>query len=219
MTNNQLSYLNLLESKRNNMAQNEETKRHNFVNEKLTRKANKELGRHNLVVEANQQMETKAGITKAGIAAEASKYGADASASASRYAADKSFAATKYSADSNAKASGYAADRNAQTQLTMKYIDKQIQAARDKVNKAMNDDKINASKQNQLLKNASDQFIKSLDKEMKKYEVDKKTQVEYDKIKKDLAQTILKGAFDNIDKLLDQLNNLIFKAKLAYYSN
>lgn len=195
---------------------NAETKRHNFINEKLTRRANKELGRHNLVTEANQQAETAAGIKRAGIAAEASKYGADASASASRYAADQSSAATRYAADRNKEASGYSADRNAQTQLTMKYIDKQIQAAHDKVNKAMNDDNISAKKQNQMLKNASDQFIKSLDREMKKYEVDKRTQVEYDKIKKDIAQAIIRGAFDNIDKLLGQLNSLIFKAKLAY---
>lgn len=216
MTGNQVNYLALVENGRNNATQNAETRRHNFINEKLTRRANQELGRHNLVLEANQQAETAAGIKRAGIAAEASKYGADASASASRYAADQSSAATRYAADRNAQASGYAADRNAQTQLTMKYIEKQIQAARDKVNKAINDDNINASKQRQLLKNASDQFIKSLDKEMKKYEVDKRTQVEYDKIKKDIAQTIIKGAFDNLEKLMDQLNSLIFKAKLAY---
>lgn len=182
MTGNQIAYLKLQNDKATNATINAETNRHNLITERLTRKANKELGRHNLVTEANQQAETAAGIRRAGIAAEASRYAADASASASRYAAD-----------SAASASRYSADRNAQTQLTIAQINKDIQAARDAINKAINDDKINKDKQIALAKNASDQFIKQLDRELKRYEIDEANKVKYQELQQKLAQDIQKG--------------------------
>lgn len=182
MTGNQLAYLQLQADKNNRATQNQETKRHNFVVERLTRRANKEIGRHNLVTESNQQAETAAGIRRAGIAADASRYAADASANASKYAADSAAAASRYSAD-----------RNAQTQLTLATINKAIQAAHDAVNKAMNDDKINKDKQVALAKNASDQFIKQLDRELKRYEIDEANKVKYQELQQKLAQDIQKG--------------------------
>lgn len=180
-------------NKRNYATQNAENKRHNFISEKLTRRANKELGRHNLVTEANQRAETAAGITRSNIAAEASKYGADASASASRYAADTSAAASKYAADQARKAAGYTADRNAQTQLTIAQINKDIQAANNAVKKAIADDQVNEAKRSSLAKNASDQFIKQLDRELKKYEIDKANEVKYQELQQKLANQIAKG--------------------------
>lgn len=210
MTNNQLSYLNLVEQRRNNAYQNKELGRHNLVTEKLTRRANKELGRHNLVIEANQQAETAAGIKRAGIAADASKYSADASASASRYSADTSAAATKYAADVNAETSKYVADRNAQTNLTVAQINKQVQAAHDAVNKAMNNDKLNAQQKQNLAKNASDQFIKKMDREIQKYKVDKEVQAKYDELKLKLAEAISKNSSVGvIDKIIAAIGGIV----------
>lgn len=168
--------------KRTNATRNAENKRHNLITERLTRRANKELGRHNLVTEANQQAETAAGIRRAGMAAEASRYAADASASASRYAADTAASASRYSAD-----------RNAQTQLTIATINKQIQAAKNAINKAMNDDKLNNDKQIALANNASQQFIKKLDRELQKYKISEENKVKYQELQQKLAQDIQKG--------------------------
>lgn len=210
MTQNQLRYLDLERQKRADAANVEELGRHNLVTERLTRNANKELGRHNLVLEANQQSETAAGIKRANIAAESSKYAADANARASKYSADSSAAATRYAADTNASTSKYVADRNAQTQLTVAQINKQVQAAKDAVNKAMNDDNINAKTKQNLVKNASDQFIANMNNEMSKYSVDKKTQLEYDKLTAQLAEAIAKNANTGIiSKILSSIGGIV----------
>lgn len=198
-----------MENRRNNAYQNKELGRHNLVTEKLTRNANKELGRHNLVTELNQQKETAAGIKRAGIAADATKYSADASASASKYAADSSSAASRYVADTNANTQKYVADRNAQTNLTVAQINKQVQAARDAVNKTMNDDNINAKQKQSLAKNASDQFIKQMDRELDKYKIDKEIQVQYDKLKMDAAKAIANSNLNKWTKIVGMIGVLV----------
>lgn len=209
MTNNQLNYLGLVETKRNNATQNKEMGRHNLITEKLTRKANRELSRHNLVTEANQQAETAAGIKRAGIAAGASRYSADASASASRYAADSAAAASRYAADTNAETNKYVADRNAQTNLTVAQINKQVQAAHDAVNKAINDSKISAQQKQSLAKNASDQFIKQMDRALEQYKIDKEIQAQYDKLKLDAAKAINNSNWGKLTKVLGMIGVLV----------
>lgn len=190
MTHNQLDYLNLIRQKDTDKANIKETHRSNLVRERQTRKANKELARHNLVIEANQQAETAAGLRKSAIAAEASRYAADSSRYATQYAADSSATASKYAADKSYQASGYSADRRAQTSLTVAQINKEINAARDAVNKAINDDNINAAQQRQLLQNASNQFIKAMDKEISKYKVDKEIEAKWAEIQLKIANSV-----------------------------
>lgn len=209
LTNNQLSYLNLERQKSTDKANIKETKRHNLITEKLNRRANSELGRHNLVLEANQQAETAAGVKRAEISADASKYSADAHTKASKYSADRSKEASKYTADSSARASGYAADRNAQTELTKAQINKLIQAAHDKVNKAMNDDNISAANKRQIAKNASDQFIKQLDRELEKYKIKVQNKQKYTELAIKLQDSIAKNL--DTSTLFKQLWNLIGK--------
>lgn len=209
MTNNQLVYLKYKEDQRNNAFNNRELGRHNLITERLTRKYNKEQGRHNLVTETNQQLETKAGIQRANIAADASKYSADASASASKYAADQSAAASKYAADTNADTSKYVADRNAQTNLTVAQINKQVQAAHDAVNKAINDDNINQKQKQSLTKNASDQFIAEMDRALSKYKIDKEIQAQYDKLKLDAAKAINNSNWSKLTKILGMIGVLV----------
>lgn len=112
MTQNQISYWNLVENSRSNR-----------MNEGLKRYANAEGKRHNLQQEeidrtkANQTYEL--GLSeveqreKASIrSSEASKYAADKSAEASMYSADRNLKGTKYSADTNYKSNKYSADTN-----------------------------------------------------------------------------------------------------------
>lgn len=179
MTNNQLSYLNLQEAKRNNAATLGESKRHNLVTERQNRRNLKEQGRHNLVTEQNQQMETAAGLTRSQIAANATKYSADSSAAASRYAADQSSAAQRY-----------AADRAAQTQLRVAQVNKEIQAAHDEMNKIINDANIDNKTKVQLLKNSSDQFIAQLNRELQEYKID----TERDTKLRELENELVKAA-------------------------
>lgn len=96
MTQNQIEYNKLLETKRHNVASLNETIRSNQVREVETERHNRateaETGRHNLVTEANQVYDTQ-------MRTAASRYAADVSASATRYAANKSAQASMYSAN------------------------------------------------------------------------------------------------------------------------
>lgn len=217
MTRNQIDYLNLRRQKDTDAATIKETHRSNLVRERQTRKANRELARHNLVTESNQQAETAAGLTKSAMAASATKYAADSSREASKYAADSSASAAKYAANKSYQASGYSADRRAQTSLTVAQINKEISAARDAANKAMNDDNINAAQQRQMLKNASDQFIKAMDKEISKYRVDKEMEVKWAEIQVKIANSVsnfnVKDFLDNTRSLADLAKQIAKKSK------
>lgn len=194
MTSNQLSYLNLERQKQTDAATIKETRRHNIRGENLTRAQNRENKRHNLIIEGNQQNETQAGILRAQLAAQASKYSADASAQASKYSADKSYQSTKYAADSSSEANKYASDRNAQTTMAVAYLNKQIQAAKDAVNKAINDDNINARQKENKVKIASDQFLKELERNLKKYEIQVNKKIKDNETRVKLADLLMKGA-------------------------
>nr|AVX53416.1 putative ORF1 [Marmot picobirnavirus] len=202
MTSNQLSYLNLQETKRNNLVVSKETKRHNKRNERLTRRANLELARHNKQTEANQLVETQAGITRSQIAADASKYGADRSSAATRYAADKS-----------ASASRYATDRNAQTQWVVAKINQQVQAAHDAMNKTINDDNINNKTQTTMLKNQSDQFIAKLNRDLEKYGIDTNKSIKLKQLETELIKAASNKDNDTktiiIGKILSDISDVI----------
>nr|AVX53693.1 putative ORF1 [Marmot picobirnavirus] len=61
MTQNQLAYLGLVETKRNNLVTSKEVNRHNLADEGIRSAANAEQGRHNLVTE--QQSDRSIGET------------------------------------------------------------------------------------------------------------------------------------------------------------
>lgn len=208
MTRNQIDYLNLERQKATDAATLAETHRANFVRERQNRKVNRETKRHNLVIEANQQKETAAGLQKSIIASQASKYAADSSRVAAQYSADSSASASRYAADKSYEASGYAADRRAQATLTNAQINKEIAAARDAVNKAINDDNINAAQKRQLLSNASNQFIKALDKEIAKYKVDKEMEVKWAELELKLANSVSNFDFTSFAKNTKALGDL-----------
>lgn len=125
MTQNQLAYLGLVETKRNNIAvanENERThranegialqnlvelNRSNQAKEGLTKQQNKETKRHNKATEKETRRANKAGVqqqkyaTDVGSRTQVSVAGI--SNEAAKYSADRSYAGTIYSTDANTK--------------------------------------------------------------------------------------------------------------------
>lgn len=117
MTNNEIAYWALQETKRSNIARETENYRHNTVVEHETGRHNNqeelvafqnyyESARHNKASEANQryasQLSYNATITAANISASAHRYAAQLSAQAQRYSADTAAAASRYNARTSA---------------------------------------------------------------------------------------------------------------------
>lgn len=170
MTKNQVDYANYLESRRHNLASEDnarqtlrETRRHNLAGESHDIKTLEESVRHN---KANEQLsydslsetvrsnKAKEDLTKHQIdtqyqqvvlQTEASKYAASVSAEATKYAAGTSAAAAKYAADQARAASQYAADNQkaiAELQDARKDKDQQLTAQRDVMNYNLEQDKL-----------------------------------------------------------------------------
>nr|AVX53332.1 putative ORF1 [Marmot picobirnavirus] len=147
MTANQLAYLNLQETKRNNIVTSSEQKRHNLVGEveahrgnTLTYKASKqrvkEEKRHNKASEKEQKRSNKRNeaLTKRG--QNVSKANTQTSAAAQVNAAQTAAAATRYAAYTSAEAQKYAARRNANasrfaTMVNAQNVDRQTQTQKD----------------------------------------------------------------------------------------
>lgn len=197
-----------MEERRNNLVVSRETKRHDKATEKLTRQANKEQGRHNLVTEANQLQGYQTDLARSKIAAEASKYGADSSAAASRYAADSSAAASKY-----------AADKAAQTAIKSTKIkagaDKQIAWYKTQMDKIINDDKLNSQEKIARAKNSSDQFIARLNRELEKYKANLSNDTKLKQLENELIIALSKEGANlktaAIVKILSKIESYIEK--------
>lgn len=214
MTNNQLSYLNLQETKRNNFITSKETARHNKVNEKLQRNLNLETKRHDLVSESNQAADIKSGVKKTQIAADASKYAADVNAKTSIRNTDMTNKSNVRIASQSNETKQDIAELQAQTQLGVAYVNKEVQEAHDKMNKIINDGKMNNDTKLQMLRNSSDQLVQKLNRELTKYKIDTERDLKLKQLEQDLITAAAKQSSSGkktiiIGKVISELSNYI----------
>lgn len=156
MTANQLAYLNLQETKRNNVVTNIESRRHNLASEleqhrgnTLTYKSSnkrvkedrryhkaqvKEDKRSHKAQEKLQRRGQDVSARNTAVSAAAQRASAEASAAATRYAAYTSAQAARYAAQQNANASRFASlvgaqnvDRQNQTKKDIAELDRDMQ--------------------------------------------------------------------------------------------
>lgn len=107
----------------------EETKRHNTAQEQNWTESLQETKRHNLQGEALSRYATDVQKWATQVNAQTSRYVADTNAAASRYSADRHYQATVYSADRSYQASVYATQVNAATQRYVSDQNARVQQA------------------------------------------------------------------------------------------
>lgn len=191
MTQNQLSYLGLEETRRSNLVRerqtddvnretnrsnlvrerqtdeaNAETKRNNVVHANLIGQQNAETNRHNLATEKQSKYDTDkrtaAQIKAAQIGAKATKTSASISAGATKYASNASAAASKYAAETSAAASKYAADSN---KAASKYATQTNRDIAD-LNRSFNVWKTSVDKDQKEAERVNQRAIKEIDRLM-----------------------------------------------------
>lgn len=237
MTKNQLEYLGLVETKRNNMVVSDETERHNRASEFETNRSNvakeTETNRHNLVVEdqgSKAQQETQrhnletekaamgnldyqfASLTEAARHNRVSEGNqmkvAKIGAKGQRAAASISAEAQKASASMSAEASKYGADTQAKTAAA----ERKWRTIDNKKNRALEKWKTAKTTKSQKdineAKIRSDKYLKSLDLNRDLFKFTSEQQYKYDKLRKEYEVAKEKNDVNRMDSILRTISSI-----------